>query len=389
LKIGILIDELAPGSAPKVVGQACKGLEKLGHSCEALVLVPAKQGAQVLSTYASHLSGVKIKYVFAAKPWWDFKLPGFAFFSLHHILSFFASPLALKRKEYDIIIANAQSAVFAAWGMKLFKGLPYIFYIHCDPYTYTLKRTYFKTWLVILYPFLYVLALFMDKLACAGARAAIVSGRVHKERFAKLTKKPLEGLALACFPAQEFVPYSRREKAILAFDRWDIGNNPEIFLRLLQCLDSSIKLKLGGFWHPEKIKEDFLRLAKKMNLENRVELLGPLNEEMIRSLCLKTMLHVHANEEAFGMQTLEAAGCGCCIIIPAGSGSADLFQHGVEGYFPQKGNFNELLGYVKIIFSDLGKSEMMGRKAWEAARNYTWLNYAKNLDGIIRKYRGK
>lgn len=86
------------------------------------------------------------------------------------------------------------------------------------------------------------------------------------------------------------------------------------------------------------------------------------------------------------MQTLEAAGCGACVIVPRGSGVADLFEHGINGYFPEEDNFSEAVKYTRAVFSDLNKAEEMGKKAWELAENYTWPNYTKNLEQIIKKY---
>lgn len=386
MKIAILIDELAPGSAPKVIGQTCKGLENLGHKCEALVLINNDQKQKVSETYEYHLKGIKIRYLFRAKHLWDFKFPGFSFFSFHHLISFFALPFLIKPKEYDAVIANGQLSVFAAWGLKLFRNIPYIFYVHCDPCTYTLKRTYLKTRLRFIYPFIYIGAWFLDKIAASGAEALIVSGKVHRERFIKVTRKPLETLQLGCFSNDNFTPYNQRQKTILTYDRWDIGNNPEVFLEILESLDEDIKLEIGGFWHPEDMLNSFQEEVRKRNLKDRIKLLGSLNERMILGLCSKVVLHLHPNEEAFGMQTLEAAACGCSIIIPRESGVADLFEHGIHGYFPEKNNLPELIKYIKLVFSDLETAEKMGRKGWEEAKKYNWLNYVKKMEKIIEKY---
>lgn len=389
MKIGILIDELAPGSAPKLIGQSIRRLTKMGYMCEGLVLVNNKLQEEFSEIYNYHLKDAKVRYLFDEAPHWvsylDFKFPGFSFFSLHHILAFFLAPFIIKKKEYDIIIAYSQYSSFTAWSLKIFKEIPYLLLVW-DPSTYTLRKIYKKTPLRFLYPVLYILAFILDKFSTKGARALITSGRLHHKRFKKISGKPLEDLYPGCFPKETFVSYGQREKAILTYDRWDIGHKPHIFLDLLENIDGDIKLKIGGFWHPEIIKEDFLKEIRKRNLENRIELLGPLDEEKIIELCSQVVLHVHPNEEAFGMQTLEAAACGCCIVIPKGSGVTDLFEQGVHGYFPEKGNFAELMKYVKIIFSDLEKAEEMGKRAREVAKNYTWSGYAKRLEEIIRGY---
>jgi len=389
LKIGILIDEFAPGSAPKLTGQSIRGLKELGHTCEALVLVDNGMSERFPRVYNYHLSGVTIRYIFDELPSWlkriDFKFPGFSFFSLHHILSFFFAPLVIKDKEYDIIVAYCQYSGFAAWGLKLFRKIPYLLLVW-DPSTYTLKKIYTKTWLRFFYPILYIFACILDKLSSRGARALITSGKLHHQRFKKISGKPLEDLYPGCFHQKYFLPYSKRERSILTYDRWDIGNRPVIFLDLLKELGAGVKLKIGGFWHPEHIKDEFLLEVRKRGLQDRVDILGPLDEDRIIELCSKVMLHVHPIEEAFGMQTLEAAACGCCIIIPQNSGVTDLFVHGVHGFFPAKSNFGELLTYCRIILDNPKKAEEMGYKAWQVAATNTWAEYVQRLDHIVRKY---
>jgi len=341
LKIAVLIDELVPGSAPKVVGQTVKGLNKLGHQCEALVYIDNDKADDKICK--CHLEGIKIRYLLGKRPWWDFKFPGFAFFSLHHLLGFF---LISSLPEYDIVIANTITSIFAAWGLKLFKKIPYIFYIHCDP----------NIWL-------------LDKLAIKFANASIVSGKLHKQRFAKIENKNLQMLVLGCFPMEEFISYDKREKAVIIFDRWDIGNNPGKFLAELISLDKrDYKIKIGGIWHPVELKFEFMERVANTSLHNKIEFLGALDEDGIKKECSKVVLHYHHNQEAFGMSTLEAAACGCCIIIPDGSGVADLFSCIHDSSYLNMKNV----------------AQYFGKMNWEIAKQYTWDNYAKNLERIIQ-----
>lgn len=388
-KVAILIDELAPGSAPKYIGQPIRGLMRIGYKCEALVLVNNRLQDKFPEIYKFHLNGVRIRYLFDESPHWlrkiDFKFPGFSFFSLHHILSFIVAPLIIEREEYDIIIAHNQYAAFAGWGLKIFKRIPYLLLVW-DPSYYTLRKVYKNTWLKYFYPLLDIFAVCLDIFSTRGARALITSGQLHHKRFKRLSGRPLEDLYAGCFPKDNFIPFSKREKAIVTYDRWDIGNKPNIFFDLLENIDSDIKLLIGGFWRPENTERDFLEEVKKRNLEKRIELLGPLDEGKIMEVCSRGILHIHTNEESFGMQTLEAAACGCCIIIPKGSGVTDLFKHGIHGFFPEKDDFQSLVNYVKIVFSDLKKAEEMGKKAWETAKNNTWIHHVERLDEIINKY---
>lgn len=391
MRIGFLADELAPGSAPVIIGHTIRGLRKLGYDAECLLIIRKPYPELYPEVFDHYLRGdVPIRYVMDHLPKfftkYNFKFPGFSFFSFHHLSSGLFSPLVFKKKEYDLIIANCQYTAFIARPLAIFKKIPYLQLIW-DPAPHTFKKIYLKRKMKFLTPLLYPLTLLLDKFAYGGSKAIITSGKLHHRYLGKVTDKPLEILYPGCNPLEKLPEFSRREKMILTYDRWDIGNIPNVYLDILQALhDTSIKLVIGGFWHPASLQESFVKEVKKRNLSFQVELLGPLNEKMIRDLCSRAMVHVHHNEEAFGMQSLEAAACGCPIIIPAGSGVTDLFQHEIHGYFSKKGNIEEIIKYTRLIFCDLKKAQDMGKKAWGVAKNYTWDNYVMTLDSIIKKY---
>ncbi len=389
LKIAILADEMAPGSAPKLIGWPIRKLKELGIDSQALIIIEKDHWQKHKSHYDYHLKDVKVRYLFDKFPKWirkiNFKFPGMSFFSLHHIASGFFAHRSVAEKEFDIIIAHCQYSSFAAGDIKKHYGIPFLLLVW-DPATFTAKKIYKKKagWK---YPFIYLGAKILDKIAFGGADAVITSGKFHHQRFKKLTDKPLEVLAPGCFVKEALPEFSQREKMILTYDRWDIGNVPNVFLDLLEKIsDSQVKLTIGGFWHPGSLLDDFKEEAKKRGLISRVDLLGPLDEKMIMDLASKAMVHIHPVHEAFGMQTLEAAACGCPIIIPQGSGVSDLFEDGVSGYFPKPGDFKGLLGSVNKIFSDLEKTKKISENAWKVAKNYSWENYAKNLAQISRRY---
>ena len=389
MKVGILIDEIAPGSAPKLIGWPIRRLNQLGVEAEALVIIEKEHWKKNKEHYDSHLKGVKVRYLFPKFPKWvqriNFKFPGMSFFSLHHIASWFFARKAVKLEEFDIVIAHCQYSTFAARNIKKHYRIPFLL-LAWDPATYTAKKIY-KNRFGWKYPFLYLGAKLLDRFSFAKAKAIITSGKFHHEHFRKLTKKPLEVLAPGCFVKEQLPLFSSRKPMILTYDRWDIGNVPNIFLDILENLSQKdIKLTIGGFWHPITLREDFQEEVRKRKLEDRVQLLGSLDEEMIMQLCSEAMVHVHPVHEAFGMQSLEAAACGCPIVIPKGSGVTDLFEDGVQGYFPERGNFKELLNCINKIFSDKEKTESMSQKAWERAKDYTWEGYAKRLEQICRRY---
>jgi glycosyltransferase involved in cell wall biosynthesis len=100
------------------------------------------------------------------------------------------------------------------------------------------------------------------------------------------------------------------------------------------------------------------------------------------------MVHVHPVHEAFGMQTLEAAACGCPGVIPAGSGAAELFRDGVSGFHPPGGDIDAIVRILDGVFADPSLAESAGRAAWEAARSHTWLDHARSIKTILESHVG-
>lgn len=389
MKIGILADEIAPGSAPKQIGWPIRGLAKLGVEAEALVIIEKDYWQKYKEQFDFHLNGVKVRYLFPKFPKWvqklNFKLPGMSFFSLHHIASWFYAHRAIQPKEFDMIVAYCQYTSFAARNIKRYCGIPFLFAIW-DPATFTANKIY-KDRFGWKYPFLYFAAKLLDKFALKECEAVITGGKFHHKQLRKLTNKPLEILYPGSLVRDKLPPFSSRKPMILTYDRWDIGNIPTVFLDILQQIErKDVTLTIGGFWHPESLRKDFQKEIEIRGLMGRVELLGPLDEKMIVDLCSQAMVNIHPIHEAFGLQTLEAASCGCPVIIPKGSGVAELFQHGVHGYFPEENNTGELVKYTNIIFSDLGKAKQMGMEAWRVARKCTWFDYAEGLEKIVRRY---
>ncbi len=70
LKIGILVDEIAPGSAPKLIGWPIRKLADMGIEAEALVIINKDHWQKHQAHFDSHLSGVKVRYIFPEYPAW-------------------------------------------------------------------------------------------------------------------------------------------------------------------------------------------------------------------------------------------------------------------------------------------------------------------------------
>lgn len=383
MKVGILIDQLVSGSAPKTVGQEVRGLSRLGYKSEAIVI---KNGFD--TTYQSHLSGVPIRCLSNRFPYglnrFDTKIPGFSFFSLHHLASPVFSPSFVKEKQWDVLVTHASYTCLTARFLRRFRNIPYFAFIGTEPSYFILERIYSKTSLGRLMPVLVPLSFMFDKYVVAKSLAIITFSSKYHYLIKPYSDKPLEVLYPGCFAVE--APRVEREDFILAFDRWDIGNTPNFLLNMLQKLSRKIKLVVAGHWYPSRLYGDFIEEVSKRNLSDQVEVLGPINEAQIIDLCSRALVHVHPNLEAFGMQSLEAAAAGCPIVIPEGSGVTELFQNGVHGFFPRDRDVDSFAENVDKLIMDSGRAVKMGFEAWKVARMNTWVEHCERLSSIINKY---
>lgn len=388
MKIGILVDEIAPGSAPKLIGFPIKELKKLGHDAEAIVLIEKDHWKKNQALYDSHLRDIKVRYIFPFFPRIfkviNFKFPGMSFFSLHHILAIFFAHRVVKRNEFDIIIAHCQYSTFAANNIKRIKNIPYLLLLW-DPSTYTAKKIY-KSRLGSIYLALYFFAYILDRYSLLGCNGIITSGTFHHDSIKRLTSKNIEILVPGCIPMNQLGEWGCRKKTIVSWDRWDIGNNPASIIDIFERIkDKSVKLEIAGFWHPPEMKSNFISLIVDRGLSDRVSIIGPIDEAGIKELCSKASLHIHPIHEAFGMQTLEAAGYGCPGLMIRGSGVSELFEDNISGLLIKNNDLDGAVRKINFFFSNAEYAQKLGHNAWLVAKNFSWNHHAKNIEKIIIK----
>jgi glycosyltransferase involved in cell wall biosynthesis len=104
-----------------------------------------------------------------------------------------------------------------------------------------------------------------------------------------------------------------------------------------------------------------------------------VDEERKTKLFLSARVLVHPIFEAFGVMGLEAAACGCPLIIPRGSGVSELFEDGVHGFFPKEGDVETFANCLDLLLADERKALKMGEAAWKVAKRYTWEAHARKI----------
>lgn len=382
MKVGIVEDQIAPGSAPRIMAAEVKYLKEIGHRVEGISIVD--NGYR----FPDHLEGIKIRYLDREFPkvfnLLSFKFPFFSFFSSSHLMSTFFAPRTFKEKEYDVLVAHASYTCFMTKALARKKGIPYFAFIW-DPISYILPKVYSKgSPLRYSFPFLLPLGRYFDNFLVKDSLAVITCSHFHIPLLKKLTDKNIEVVYPGCEPLKD-IP-ERRGDYILAIDRWDLGNTPNKILDVLVKLPQKAKLLVVGYWYPEHLRADFLDEVKERNLENRVEVRGPADKEEVKRLFAGARALIHPNEEVFGFVPHEAASCGCPILMPKTSGNTEIYKHGKHGFFTDGWNVREFTTYLTALVDDERLAWKMGHDAWEVAKQYTWKDHTINLEKVIKKY---
>ena len=222
-KIGILVDQLIVGGVQKIAIEDARMLQKLGHQTELLVLM--RKGYK--PKYKNFAKGVKIRFLSDSYPLiikHSFKFPIFSFFSTLHILSPFLSRLAIKEKEFDIIISHGTTTCFTAQGIKRTRHIPFLAAIH-DPMDYILKKVYSQSPLRYIFLIITPVLSRLEANIVKDSNQVLLISNLHQKFISKTYKiKPV------LLPPATLVPNKipdKEKNCIIASTRWEDPKNEE------------------------------------------------------------------------------------------------------------------------------------------------------------------
>lgn len=382
INIAIFWDRMGGTTEVKLAGEEIRHLNQIGVDADLLLIE-----RQIPIKYRNLLYDIKIYCLENYIPKilrLNFRIPGFSFFSLSHITSSLYSPIVFRRK-YDIIISHGTFTCFTSRNLRKYRGLPYLAHIW-DPISYIVQKAYVDRPLRHFRKLLAPLGFSLDGLILKEARAVILPSKYHMDRMKKLTQKPIEIIYPGINPASE-IP-SKRGDFLLAVARWEKGKKPFFLLDILERLkEKGVKapLVMIGPWKTQR--QDFIEEAKSRNILKQIELAGEVvSKEELSKYYFRARALIHPINESFGMTGLEAAAHGAPIIFPQGSGVTDLFVNSVHGFFPKEGDLEGFVKYSETLLSDERKAWKMGFNAWRVTKKHTWLNHAKRLREVVKKY---
>ena len=386
MKIALLMDQLEPGSALKLLSYPFQFIPNDGHELDALII----KKSNIAQSQLELLNRIPKSNIFYLEDYYpkflkffDKKIPGLTFFSFYHLYSYFFAGHAIRKinKKYDVVVAYCQYTSFAAKSISRQSKASY-FILAWDPSLFTLKKIYADKFKYMLW-FLKPLAIVYDWFAFHGSAGVIISCNFHYHAFSMVASSRIHILSPGCLPKAPLLEQPKK-RDLVTWDRWDYGNNPIKLLNILALLkDKTIKLTIGGYWHTEQLLKEFNKQAIIMGLVDRIELLPELSESDIADLCLTAKLHIHPIHEAFGMQVLEASAVGCPSVIVRGSGSAELYEHRISGLHPD-GSIESFAHEIDWAFAEDRRITELSNAAYKVAIMNSWDNHSKHLINICK-----
>ncbi|MBN1162306.1 glycosyltransferase family 4 protein [Patescibacteria group bacterium] len=376
MKIGVLIDRLNVGGVEKTAIQEVKAAQKLGVNTELLVL---SRKSVVEGAHEDLLGDLPIQFLDDRLPGFlkfTFGMPGFAFFSLFHITYPIILPFFIKSREWDHIISHGSYTTLSALGIKFLRKIPFSIYFW-DPIDYIVKRVYigkFPKQLISIYTFF---GRFFDRLFVKEAEYVFVAGDTHNSYLSKYVG--LDKITVVN-PGTPVGKPEKKEKHVLMVTTWKEGKHPEYVFELARKLPG-VKFKLVGGWVDSGMRRSFEKKRDKLGLDDYIELCGEANEGQLAYYYPRAAVHLTTNlEKGFGMPVLEAAACGTVSIVPKGSGVCSVFEHGVDAFYSEERNTEEIVSYIKSMIDDMDKAKEMGLKAYNRVKeSYTWEAHTKKI----------
>lgn len=380
MKIGVLIDRLNVGGVEKIAIEQVRALRELGEDA---VLVVLSRKAVVEGAFSDLLADIPIEYLEDRLPWFfrfSFKIPFFSFFAFFHLSYPFLIPIVVKKREYDFILSHNTYTSFTALALSKINSIPYIVYIH-DPISYIIKKAYPKgpiKWMSVLFV---ALANILDNLIVLNARFVFTQGDLHYDHLKKILGSAEKLVILT--PGHDYVEQlpSFRGEYILAVTAWKEGKELEKLLYLVSEINNA-RLKIVGKWIHNEYRKKIDVLISKLNLFERVEIIGETTEEKLNSFYREARVVVIINNErGLGMPALEGASNGCTFIIPSECGVARYFKDKEDGFYFTYGDIGTVKQYLEMLLNNERLAYNMGKHGWETVKeSYSW---RKHVDVIL------
>jgi phosphatidylinositol alpha-1,6-mannosyltransferase len=134
----------------------------------------------------------------------------------------------------------------------------------------------------------------------------------------------------------------------------------------------------------KSVKEKIRKLILKNHLEEKILLLGKVDDDILQKayyesdLFIFPLVETPGDVEGFGMVAIEAASFGLPVVTFDIGGVKDAVIDGETGFLVQPGNYKQLTGLIIDQFNS-AKQKITHQKCIEHAQKFSWQNYGEQL----------
>lgn len=164
---------------------------------------------------------------------------------------------------------------------------------------------------------------------------------------------------------------------ILSVGRLDPLKRVDLLLKAVALSDKKISVKIAGKG-PEL--ENLKKLARKLNIAERVQFLGFVNDEQLLELYSRAFAVYFAPiDEDYGYITLEAFLSKKPVITCCDSGGVlEFVKHEISGYVCET-NPDDVGDAIMNLYNDKNKCECLGNNGYKVVKNISWKNVIDKL----------
>ncbi len=131
------------------------------------------------------------------------------------------------------------------------------------------------------------------------------------------------------------------------------------------------------------------RLATRLGVEDRVELMGFVKESMKLELLQSSWVHVLPSpKEGWGISVVEAAACGTPSVASDAPGLCESVLHEETGLLVQHGDVGALAEALEALVCDTEERQRMSDSAREFAEDFSWDVSARRLEVVLGRVSG-
>lgn len=134
-------------------------------------------------------------------------------------------------------------------------------------------------------------------------------------------------------------------------------------------------------------KEDLLKAAKKINIDQHIIFTGAVDEETLIQFYYMATIHVFPvkhipnDPEGFGMVAIEAASYGLPTIAFATGGIIDAVHHGKTGYLIKNQDYHNMTHTIIQVLEK--KNLILDQECMQYAEKFSWYNLKSKFEKVI------